>query len=82
MLGLQKLTTLGVRRCIIKSDSQVVIGHVEKTFIAKEPELVKYLAAVRRMEMYFTRFSIRHIPRAKNTEADELVKAAAPQQCT
>lgn len=77
LLGLRKLRALGVRRCIIKSESQVVVGHVEKEFIAKEPELVKYLAAVRRMEKHFAGFSFRHIPRSKNLEADELVKAAA-----
>ena len=53
------------------------MGHVEKTFAAKEPELVKYLTAVRRMEKYFTNFSLRHIPRAKSIEADELAKAVA-----
>ena len=57
LLGLQNLRALGVRRCIIKSDSQVVVGHVEKEFIAKEPELIKYLAAVRRMEKHFAGFS-------------------------
>lgn len=38
--------------------------------------MVKYLTAVRRMEKHFAGFSVRHIPRAKNTEADELAKVA------
>ena len=70
LLGLRKLRALGVRRCIIKSDSQVVVGHVKKEFTAKELELIKYLAAVRRMEKHFVGFSLRHIPRSKNLEAD------------
>jgi ribonuclease HI len=37
----------------------------------------EYLALVQRMENYFRGFSIEHIERAKNTEADELAKAAA-----
>jgi len=65
-----------VRRCIIKLDSQEVVGHVKKEFIVKEPELIKYLAAVRRMEKHFAGFTIRHIPRNENTEADKLAKAA------
>jgi len=77
LLGLRKLRALGDRRCIIKSDSQVVVGHVEKEFTAKEPELLMYLAAVRRMEKHFAGFSFRHIPRGKNLEAEDLVKAAA-----
>ena len=52
------------------------MGHVEKEFATKEPELIKYLAAVRRMEKHFTGFTFPHIPRSKNAKADELVKAA------
>ena len=52
------------------------MGHVEKEFTAKEPDLIKYLAAVRRMEKHFTGFTFRHIPRSQNVEADELAKAA------
>jgi ribonuclease HI len=77
LLGLRKLRALGVIRCIIRSDSQVIVGHVEKEFTTKEPELVKYLAAVRRMEKHFSDFTFRHIPRSENAEADELAKAAA-----
>ena len=55
----------------------MIVGHIEKNFVAKEPELVRYLAAVRRMEKHFTGFMLRHIPRAKNAEANELAKAAA-----
>ena len=76
LLGLRKLGALGVRRCIVKSDSQVVVGHIKKEFTTKEPELIKYLTIVRRMEKHFTGFTFRHIPRSKNAEADELAKAA------
>jgi hypothetical protein len=43
----------------------------------KEPELIKHLAEIRRMEKHFANFSFRHIPRCENAEADELAKAAA-----
>ena len=56
LLGLRKLRALGVRRCTVKSDSQIIVRHVEKEFTAKEPELVKYLVAVRRMEKHFAGF--------------------------
>ena len=61
----------------MKSDSQIIVRHVEKEFTMKEPELVKYLAAVRRMEKHFAGFSLRLIPRSENVEADELAKATA-----
>lgn len=46
LLGLRKSGALGIRRCIIKIDSMVVTGQVEKEFTVREPELTKYLAAV------------------------------------
>ena len=53
------------------------MGHVEKEFTAKEPELIKYLVVVRRMEKHFAGFTFCHIPRSENAEADELAKVAA-----
>jgi hypothetical protein len=54
---------------------QIIVGHVKKEFTAKEPELIKYLATVRRMEKHLTAFTLCHIPRSENTEANELAKA-------
>jgi ribonuclease HI len=50
---------------------------VEKESEAREPELVKYLAEVRKMERHFRGFTIEHLPRKNNSEADELAKKAA-----
>ena len=52
-------------------------GHVEKEYLAREPELVKCLAIVRALERRFQVFTLKYIPRAENPEADELAKAAA-----
>ena len=56
------------------------MGHIEKEFTAKEPELIKHLAAVRRMEKHFVGFTFCHIPRSENAEADELAKAAGQKE--
>ena len=53
------------------------MGHIEKNFATKESELVRYLAAIRRMEKHFVGFMLRHIPRAENAKADKLAKATA-----
>jgi ribonuclease HI len=50
LLGLRKLRAIGVRRCILHTDSKVVAGQIEKECIAREPTLEKYLSLVRRME--------------------------------
>ena len=68
---------LGAKTILTKTDSQVVAGQVKKEYVAREPELVKYLATVRALERRFQGFTLKYIPRAENLEVDELVKAAA-----
>jgi hypothetical protein len=45
--------------------------------MARDETLERYLTAIPIMENYFKGFTIEHIERAKNTEADELAKAVA-----
>jgi hypothetical protein len=61
----------------VKCDAKVIKDHVEKESEPKEPELVKYLAEVHKMERHFRGFTIEHFPRKNNGEADELAKKAA-----
>jgi hypothetical protein len=77
ILGLRKLRALGVTTCIIKTDSKVVAGQVEKDYAAKDPALMQYLTAVRSLDRQFKGFTLQHVDRAKNEEADALAKAAA-----
>jgi ribonuclease HI len=77
LLGLRKLRVIDVQRCILRVDSKVVAGQIEKECIAREPTLKKYLLLVRRMNNCFKGFTIEYIDRNKNVEADELAKAIA-----
>jgi ribonuclease HI len=77
ILGLRKLRALGVTTCIIKTDSKVVAGQVEKEYSAKDPALTQYLMAVRSLERQFKGFTLQHVDRARNEEADALAKADA-----
>jgi ribonuclease HI len=78
-LGLQKLRAKGIRRAILKTDSQVISGHIDKSSKARDPKLEKYLDTVRRLEASFEGFSIKNIPRGGggNEHADLLAKSAA-----
>jgi hypothetical protein len=58
ILGLRKLRALGVTTCIIKTDSKVVVGQVEKEYSAKDPALMQYLTAVRSLERQFKGFTL------------------------
>jgi ribonuclease HI len=77
LLGLQKLKAMRIRREILKSDSQVISGHIDKSSKARNPKLEKYLDTVRRMEASFEGFSVKNIPRGENEHADLLDKSAA-----
>jgi hypothetical protein len=55
----------------------MVARQIKKECIVREPTLERYLALIRRMESYFKGFTVEYIERAKNAEADELVKAIA-----
>lgn len=46
VLALTKLRAVSARRTIIRTDSQVIAGHNEKSFKAKDLELQKYLQLI------------------------------------
>jgi ribonuclease HI len=77
LLGLRKLRAMGIRRAIMKTDSQVISGHIDNSNKARDPKLEKYLDTVRRLEASFEGFSVKNIPRGENEHADLLAKSAA-----
>jgi ribonuclease HI len=77
ILGLRKLRALYVTTCIVRTDSKIVAGQVEKEYSAKDPALMQYLTVVRSLEKQFKGFTLQHVDRARNEEADALAKAAA-----
>jgi ribonuclease HI len=77
LLGLLKLKAMGIRKAILKSDSQVITGHIDKSNRARDPKLEKYLDTIRKMEASFEGFSVKNILRGENEHADLLAKSAA-----
>jgi hypothetical protein len=39
LLGLRKLKAMGIRRAVLKTDSQVIFGHIDKSYKARDPNL-------------------------------------------
>jgi hypothetical protein len=72
--GFRNYETWGVQNCIIKIDSKVISSQIEEECLTKDNTLEKYLALIRRIENYFWGFSVKHIDRNKNTEANEMVE--------
>jgi ribonuclease HI len=76
LLSLRKMKALGQQTFIIKTDSKVIQEHIEKESEVRNLVLMKYLEKVREMERHFKGYSVQHIPRNDNNEADKLAKAA------
>jgi ribonuclease HI len=77
LLGLHKLRAIGVQTCLLRTYLKVVEGQIEKECIAREATLQEYLALIWRMENHFEGFTVEHIERNENTEANDLAKVAA-----
>jgi hypothetical protein len=74
------MKALGQQTFIIRTDSKVIQEHIEKESKARNHVLMKYLEKVREMERHFKGYSVQHIPRDDNNEADKLAKAVARNQ--
>jgi hypothetical protein len=68
---------MGIRRAVLKSDSQLITGQDDKSSTARDPKLEKYLDTVRTMEASFEGFSVKNILRGDKEQADLLAKSAA-----
>ena len=77
LLELRKARAMGIQSLIIKIDSQVVAGHIEKDYKARDLELAKYLQFLREQEKYFEGFTVKNISRTDNSDADEIAKVVA-----
>jgi hypothetical protein len=53
---------------------QIVAGHIEKDYKARDPELARYLQFLRDQEKHFQGFTVKNISRNDNSDADELAK--------
>jgi hypothetical protein len=75
-MGLRKMRAMGVQYFTLRTDSKVIASQIEKECMARDETLERYIAIVRRMENHFKGFTVEHVERTKNIEADELAKAA------
>jgi ribonuclease HI len=70
--GLRLAKDLGIRRLLIRGDSQLVAKQVQKEYNCNNDKMAEYLAEVRRLEKFFDGFEVRYVPRLDNRDADHL----------
>ena len=75
LAGLRIAIDLGIRRLIIRGDSQLVVRQINKNYQC--PLMEAYVGQVRKLEQHFDGLQMEHVPRAQNNIADDLSKRAA-----
>ncbi len=74
--ALEKASELGVRHADIYSDSELVVKQINGKYRVKKPALKPLHQQVRQLLGNLEGFTITHIPREQNTEADSLANEA------
>jgi ribonuclease HI len=74
--ALEEARKLGAEQVIVESDSELVVKQITGEYRVKKASLRPLYQQVGRIASQFNHFSIRHIPRDKNTEADRLANRA------
>ncbi|XP_057529843.1 uncharacterized protein LOC130808384 [Amaranthus tricolor] len=77
LLGLKICHEAGAKSLSTFSDSQLVVGHVNREFETKDESMKMYLQQVREFIKRFNKFTLVHIPRSQNAQADSLAKLAS-----
>src|SRR5438128_3771610 len=77
LAGLRAAAGLGVRRLIVKGDSQLVVNQVNKDYQCSDPIMAAYLAEVRKLERRFLGLEVKHVPQRDNQLADELARISS-----
>ena len=74
--ALEEAIRLGARQVILNSDSELVVRHLQGKYRVKNAALKPLHQQVTQLLSKLESFTIRHIPREQNEEADNLANAA------
>ena len=72
--ALEKARELRLDRVEVFMDSKLVVEQVKGNYRVNNSELARLLSEVRKVKTHFSSFSISHIPRERNSEADMLAQ--------
>ncbi|GJY27675.1 reverse transcriptase domain-containing protein [Tanacetum coccineum] len=75
--GLRIAEQMGVKNLLENVDSWLVANQVNRSYIAKEPSMIKYIEKIRALTSAFKEFSIKQVPKGENKKADVLIKMAS-----
>ena len=62
LAGLRIAADLGIKKLMVRGDSQLVVGQVNKNY--QSPLMEAYVDEVRKLEEHFDGLQMEHVPRA------------------
>jgi ribonuclease HI len=68
---------MGVKNLEVKSDSQVMVGHVKREYEARGEKMKRYLEKVKEIMESFDKVTFTKIPWEDNSAADALTRIAS-----
>ncbi len=74
--ALEKALALGARQVELDSDSELVVRQIKGQYRVRKEALRPLYQRVKELQSLLEGFTIRHIPRQQNREADKLANAA------
>ena len=74
--ALEKAVSLGASEVVLNSDSELVVKQINGRYRVKKPSLKPLYQKVKQLQSQLQDFSIAHIPRQQNREADRLANRA------
>jgi ribonuclease HI len=77
LAGLRAANALGIKRLIVKGDSQLVVNFSNKSYSLKDEHMAAYLEEHRKTEKRFQGLELKQIPWVENVKADEIAKRAS-----
>jgi ribonuclease HI len=76
VLSLRRAQELEVRKVVVRSDSELMVRQINGQYQVKNEGLKPLFAEARKLIRGFESFSISHVPREENAEADSLANRA------
>ena len=81
ILGLMKALELGITELDVEGDSNLVVNQVQGLWKVKVPRLVPLQSKANKLLWRLKKWSVKHIYREENTDADRLSKEALSVRC-
>ena len=72
LAGITMVKTLRGKVVEVFSNSRLVVGQINGDFEASDQRMQGYLSKVRQLQSNFEAFSIKQVPRSKNSQVDSL----------